>query len=744
MAVLTVNNIAYSYPAPGDQNWGTNASDWAAAITAGMLQKAGGAFTLTAEVDFGASFGVKSLYYKTRTSNGASAGQVRLARADVISWRNEANSADLDLGVNSSNQLTFGGTALGGVSAVSDSVTVDLMIVGSTLSASVQLLGLTDAYVSASAAITRSKLAAGSAHRLVVNNASGVMTDAAAITAGRALISDSNGIPASGGVTDGELAHLSGIGSNVQTQLNARLPLAGGTMTGAITLSGAPTAALHAVTMQYVQDVLTGVTNRLSVRVATIMNGTYSSAFEDGDTVDGVVLAEGDRILLKNQNAVNLNGIYVVLANGIPDRAEDADSTDDLAGATVFVEEGTANAGTTWACTIPSDAEFGADDITFVQIGAGGATYSADGSGIELSGSTFSIELDGTTLSKSASGLKVAALGIANAQVSASAAIDRSKIAVGTANRLVYNLTGTGALADLGAITASRVLVSDASGLPSAASTTTTTLAFLDATSSVQTQLDAKMPKSGGTFTGGVSGTTLALSGAMTGASSDVSGEAECGTLDCIGNAAVGGSLTVTGTLTVDGEEIGGGDSAVYQSAITAEVSGAAASTIDITGIPAFDYYEIVLDVIVSNASGTEGINVYFNNDTSSNYRTYTSSSLSAAILCTQALQGTSEFFGRWLVSNHATRVKALTPLGAAAVRNTGGVVAVISPGGSPTNVYALDPSQNTSLAGTFAVDRAVSVWANTSDQISRMTFGMANGAEFQIGSRIKIIGFNF
>lgn len=62
----------------------------------------------------------------------------------------------------------------------------------------------------------------------------------------------------------------------------------------------------------------------------------------------------------------------------------------------------------------------------------------------------------------------------------------------GAANRLAYYSALGTAVDDLAAITASRALVSDGSGLPTASSVTSTTLAFLDATSSVQTQLNAK------------------------------------------------------------------------------------------------------------------------------------------------------------------------------------------------------------------------------------------------------------
>lgn len=88
-----------------------------------------------------------------------------------------------------------------------------------------------DADVSASAAIARSKLANGTLNRILVNNASGAMTDAAAITAARALISDANGIPTHSTVTSTELGHLSGVTSAIQTQLNGKE----NTITGAAT-----------------------------------------------------------------------------------------------------------------------------------------------------------------------------------------------------------------------------------------------------------------------------------------------------------------------------------------------------------------------------------------------------------------------------------------------------------------------------------------------------------------------------
>lgn len=109
---LNINGTGYSYPEEGDENWGGGATDWATAVTNGMLQKAGGTFTLTADVNFGGSFGLVSKYFVSRGTNPATVGAVRLANAEVLSWRDFANSANLSLAVNASDELTYNGTAI--------------------------------------------------------------------------------------------------------------------------------------------------------------------------------------------------------------------------------------------------------------------------------------------------------------------------------------------------------------------------------------------------------------------------------------------------------------------------------------------------------------------------------------------------------------------------------------------------------------------------------------------------------
>lgn len=175
---LTINGQSFNYPEQGDQNWGPDASDWASAVTVGMLQKAGGLFQLLSEVDFGSSYGLKSVYYKSRTSNISSAGILRLARVDSLGWRNEANDGDLLLSVSSTNKLQYDGIDIvtgSYIASVSDTSTIDLTVTGTDLTADIVAGSITNSHINASAAITLSKLAAMTASRAVVSDASGFL-----------------------------------------------------------------------------------------------------------------------------------------------------------------------------------------------------------------------------------------------------------------------------------------------------------------------------------------------------------------------------------------------------------------------------------------------------------------------------------------------------------------------------------------------------------------------------------------
>lgn len=115
---VTYNGNSFNIPAYQDTGYaqGTgNLSSYLIALATGSLTLAGGNFTLTADVNFGANFGLKSLYYKSRNASPASVGIVRLGNAEIIAWRNSTDSADITMTVNSSNQLVLGATVVLGV-----------------------------------------------------------------------------------------------------------------------------------------------------------------------------------------------------------------------------------------------------------------------------------------------------------------------------------------------------------------------------------------------------------------------------------------------------------------------------------------------------------------------------------------------------------------------------------------------------------------------------------------------------
>ena len=151
-----------------------------------------------------------------------------------------------------------------------------------------------------------------------------------------------------------------------------------------------PSQAQDAATKSYVDAVKTGLDVKDSVRVATTAAGTLATSFANGSTVDGVTLATGDRILLKNQATASANGIYTVAASGAPTRATDYDADAEVSGGSFcFVEEGTTNADSGWVVSTNGDITVGSTSIDYAQFsGAGQITA---GSGMTKTGNTLDV-----------------------------------------------------------------------------------------------------------------------------------------------------------------------------------------------------------------------------------------------------------------------------------------------------------------------------------------------------------------
>jgi hypothetical protein len=122
---VTFNGVSYSIPAFGDVGYAQgpgNLSSYLIALATGSFQASGGLFSLTSQANFGPNFGLTAVNFTSTTVLPATAGSIRLAKTDAIDWRNNANTLNLPLAINASDQLTFNGTivalATGAVSSV--------------------------------------------------------------------------------------------------------------------------------------------------------------------------------------------------------------------------------------------------------------------------------------------------------------------------------------------------------------------------------------------------------------------------------------------------------------------------------------------------------------------------------------------------------------------------------------------------------------------------------------------------
>jgi hypothetical protein len=137
-----------------------------------------------------------------------------------------------------------------------------------------------------------------------------------------------------------------------------------------------------------VDSVAQGLDVKQSVRAATTADITLSGA----QTIDGVSVIAGDRVLVKNQSAPSENGIYVAAA-GAWTRSLDMDQGPEFPGSFFFVEEGTVNANNGFVCTTNNPVTVGTTAITFEQFSGAGQVIAGDG--LTKTGNTLNV--GGTT-----------------------------------------------------------------------------------------------------------------------------------------------------------------------------------------------------------------------------------------------------------------------------------------------------------------------------------------------------------
>ena len=277
---------------------------------------------------------------------------------------------------------------------------------------------IVNADINASAAIAHSKLASMTSAQVLLGNASNVPTSTTvsgdvtisntgvtAISSGVIVDADIN---ASAAIAHSKLASLTagnvllGNASNVPTSTalsgDVTVTSAGVTaIKSSVALGGSPTTTTQTAgtnnttiaTTAFVSTAVDAARQGLTVKQACRATTTANITLSGTQTIDGVAVVAGDRVLVKNQTTGSQNGIYVVAA-GAWTRATDFDADSDVVdGAFTFIEEGTTNADSGWVLTTDAPIVVGSTALAFAQFsGAGQITA---GAGLTKSGNTLDV-----------------------------------------------------------------------------------------------------------------------------------------------------------------------------------------------------------------------------------------------------------------------------------------------------------------------------------------------------------------
>lgn len=282
------------------------------------------------------------------------------------------------------------------------------------------------------------------------------------------------------------------------------------------TVSTAPVSGNDVVNKTYLDYFATGLSWKQPVLCGTTTNITLSGL----QTIDGVTVVAGDRVLVKSQSAPAQNGIYLASATAWS-RAPDADTWNELISAICFVETGSTLAGSAWYCTVQPGGTIGTTAITWSNFSVA-ATYTA-GTGLTLTDYVFSITNTGVT---------AAAYGSASKTLTATVNAQGQLTVLAETNIAISNTQVSG----LGTMSTQ------------AASSVAITGGTIDGTTI------------GGSSAGAVTGTTITANTQFTGAGTGLTGTAT--SLSIGGNAATATSATTA--TNIAGGSVG---SLPYQSA---------------------------------------------------------------------------------------------------------------------------------------------------------------------------------
>ena len=115
-----------------------------------------------------------------------------------------------------------------------------------------------------------------------------------------------------------------------------------------------------------------------------------SNGLEAGDTIDGVTLVAGDRVLLKDQSTATENGLYLAVSSGAASRDPEHDTISELSGGMIVVNQGSTNNDKIFLCTTDNSGSVGSTNITYTVITPSN-TGTCTSVGLTQSGTEFTI-----------------------------------------------------------------------------------------------------------------------------------------------------------------------------------------------------------------------------------------------------------------------------------------------------------------------------------------------------------------
>ena len=223
---------------------------------------------------------------------------------------------------------------------------------------------------------------------------------------------------ADGSVTNSEFQYIGGLTSDAQTQLTGKLTASNnlsdvssastsrtnlglGTIStqasnsvsitgGSITGMSTPSSNSDVAIKSYVDEAVAGLRTRIIAEAGTTANIDLTADLQNGDTIDGVTLVTGDRVLVKDQSNATQNGLYIVVSSGTASRDPEYDTIAEISGSLIVVNQGSTNDNKIFLCTTDSDGSIGSTNITYTQVTPSN-TGTVTSIGLAQSGSEFTI-----------------------------------------------------------------------------------------------------------------------------------------------------------------------------------------------------------------------------------------------------------------------------------------------------------------------------------------------------------------